>query len=676
MNFFDRGIFVLFFLCFGNNLFAQDVQWATKLLGYSSEYRPGPYGNAYRAKQILGEPSKLPDFGNSPCAWSPAEADGKNEEWIKVGFEKPVLLKQVAVAENFNPGSIARVYAYSDAGKEYLIFEANTGALVVRGRMLNIFPKQQDIIATAIKVVLQPSKVVGFNQVDAIGISSNTTLISAKINLAETIPKDVKKENLGKNINSTGEELVPILSPDGKTLYFTRAAYPGNIGNPQTQDVWFSTLDNNNRWTEAKNIGAPINNAGDNAVTSVSVDGKTLYLLNVYLPDGSMVNGFSRSFYTKNGWSFPKEFKIANYYNDHIKNQTEMNVSPQGNVLVLSVQRKDSEGNKDLYVSFRQTDDSWSEPQKMGNVINTADYEGSPFLALDNKTLYFTSLGLSGYGGGDLFVSKRLDDTWLNWSKPQNLGPSVNTAQWDGYFNIPASGDFAYFSSSENSIGKGDIFRIRLTPEMKPDPVAVVTGSVFDGAGNKPVKSSIVADFKKNNEVFSKVNFDPETGEYRIILPLKDIYRITASQDGYFPISEEIDLSEETNFKNIRKNLYLQPIRAGQQIRLSNTMFAQSSADVVPASFPELDRIVSVLKTYPTMEILLEGHTDNQGDTQKNIKLSEDRVLQVKKYLAARGIDAQRIQTKAWGPAKPIANNLTEQSRQKNRRVEFTILKI
>jgi outer membrane protein OmpA-like peptidoglycan-associated protein len=674
MSFFKTKICVAALVLLANSSFGQGVQWASKILGYSSEYRPTQYGQAFRAKQILGEPSKLPDFGNSPCAWSPADADGKNEEWIKVGFEKPIPLRQVAIAENFNPGSVARVYAYDDNGKEYLIYEENAGPLTVRGRMLRVFPRQQDIVAASVKIVLQPSKVGGFNQIDAIGISDKTNPVEARINLAENIPKDIKKENLGKSINSSGQELAPIISPDGRTLYFTRSNFPGNIGSPQKQDVWTSTLNPNNTWKQAVNMGPPVNNAGDNAITSISSDGKTIYLINVYHPDGSMVNGLSRSFYTKSGWSFPKEYKITNHYNDH--EHTELAVSPHGNVLILSVQRRDTEGQKDLYVSFIQKDDTWSEPVRMGNVINTASYEGSPFLALDNKTLYFTSSGHSGYGEGDLFVTKRLDDTWINWSKPQNLGPSVNTPQWDGYFNIPASGDFAYFSSSENSLGKEDIFRIRLTPEMKPDPVAVITGIIYEAVGNKPIHSDITADLKKNNEIFTKVSFDPETGEYRLILPLKDIYRITASQEGYFPVTEEIDLSEETTFKNIHKNLYLQPIKAGQQIRLNNTMFAQSSADVVNTSFAELDRIVSVLKTYPTMEILLEGHTDNQGDVQKNIKLSEDRVVQVKKYLTSKGIEPERIQTKAWGPAKPIASNLTEQTRQKNRRVEFTILKI
>ncbi|WP_229215009.1 OmpA family protein [Dyadobacter bucti] len=653
--------------------YGQEILWADKVLGYSSEYRPAQYGHAYRAKQILGIPNKLPQFGNSPCAWSPADADGRNEEWIKVGFQKSIPLKQVAIAENFNPGAISRVYAYDEAGKEFLISEAVPLQQPAKGRMLRVFPKQQNIVANAIKVVLQPSKVSGFNQIDAIAISESTAPVEAAINVTSSQIK-AQRENVGKEINTKGQEVAPIISPDGKTLYFTRSNYAGNVGSAQKQDVWFSTLSDKNQWSEAVNIGSPINNAGDNAITSIAADGKTIYVINVYRPDGSMYFGLSRSFKTKNGWSFPKEYKITNL--SGYVGSMELTVSPFGNVMIISVQRSDTEGGKDLYVSFLQANDSWSEPRHLGNVINTADYEGTPFLALDNKTLYFSSQGHSGYGEGDLFLTRRLDDTWINWSKPENLGPAINTPLWDAYINIPATGDYAYFSASDKSLGQEDIFRIRMTPEIKPDPVAVVTGTIYEAETNKPVRSEIVADIKKTNELFTKATFEPETGEYRLVLPLKEIYRISASETGYFPVTEEIDLSAETGFRTIRKNLYMQPIKAGQQIRLMNTMFSQSSAEVISSSFSELDRIVAAMNAYPAMEILLEGHTDNQGEVQKNVKLSEDRVQQVKKYLLSKGIESRRIQTKAWGPAKPIASNLTEQTRQKNRRVEFTILKI
>ncbi|MCE6991674.1 OmpA family protein [Dyadobacter sp. CY323] len=657
-----------------SNAYCQEVLWASKILGYSSEYRPGQFGHANRAKQILGEPSKLPDFGNSPCAWSPAEADGRNEEWIKVGFEKSIPLKQIAIAENFNPGSISRVYAYDESGKEYLVSETPATQLAMKGRMLRVFPSQQNLISNAVKIVLQPGKVSGFNQVDAIAISSATSPIEAKINFAPDMQLKSQKENMGKAINTKGQEVAPIISPDGKTLYFTRSNFEGNIGFAAKQDVWYSTLTEKGLWTDAVNMGSPINNAGDNAITSISADGKTIYLINVYRPDGSMYFGFSRSFKTKTGWGFPKESKIVNLLGN--ANTIEITVSPFENVLIMSVQRSDTEGGKDLYISFLQKDNSWSEPRNLGSVINTADYEGTPFLALDNKTLYFSSQGHSGYGEGDLFLTRRLDDTWLNWSKPENLGPAINSPLWDAFINIPATGDYAYFSASEKTLGQEDIFRIKMSPEIKPDPVAIITGSVYEAETTKPVKSEIAAEIKKNSQTFANATFDPETGEYRLILPLKELYRVSATGEGYFPVSEDIDLSAETGFRTIRKNLYLLPIKAGQQIRLNNTMFSQSSAEVIPSSYAELDRIAATMSTYPTMEILLEGHTDNQGEVQKNVKLSADRVEQVKKYLLSKGIESKRIQTKAWGPAKPIASNLTEQTRQRNRRVEFTILKI
>ncbi|MCE7066776.1 OmpA family protein [Dyadobacter sp. CY326] len=674
--------FLLFLTIFADEAFCQQILWANKVLGYSSEYRPAQYGHAFRSKQILGIPNKLPDFGNSPCAWSPAEADGRNEEWIKVGFEKTISLKQVAIAENFNPGAIARVYAYDESGKEFLISETPATQLSVKGRMLRIFPKQQNLLANAIKIVMQPSKVSGFNQVDAIAISDGVKPVEAVINVAKGPLTTTKRENMGAAINSTGQEVAPIISPDGKTLYFTRSNFVGNVGSPKSQDIWFSTLSEKNVWGPAVNLGPPINNFGDNAITSISADGKTIYVINIYRPDGTMELGLSRSFQTKTGWTFPKEYRINNLRENYNANQKgeaesmETTVSPYGNVMIISVQRSDTEGKKDLYVSFLQSDDTWSEPRHLGNVINTADYEGTPFLALDNKTLYFSSQGHSGYGDGDLFVTRRLDDTWINWSQPENLGPAINTSLWDAYINIPATGDYAYFSASEKVVGQEDIFRVRLTPELRPDPVAIVTGNIMEAETNKPLRSDLIAEFKKNNEVFTKATFDPETGEYRIILPLKEIYRITASEKGYFPFTEEINLSLDSTLKTIRKDLYLTPIKAGQQIRLSSTMFAQSSAEVIRSSYAELDRIVKAMTEYPEMEILLEGHTDNQGEVQKNVKLAEDRVQQVKKYLLSKGIVAKRIQTKAWGPAKPIASNLTEQTRQKNRRVEFTILKI
>ncbi len=121
-------------------LLAQSEQWASKILGYSSEYRPGPYGKEYRAVQVLGRPNKLPGVGDSPCAWAPAQVNSINEEWIKVGFEKAIPLRQVAIAENFNAGAIVRVYAYDENSGEHLLIESSITPTRELGKMTYVFP--------------------------------------------------------------------------------------------------------------------------------------------------------------------------------------------------------------------------------------------------------------------------------------------------------------------------------------------------------------------------------------------------------------------------------------------------------------------------------------------------------------------------------------------------------
>jgi outer membrane protein OmpA-like peptidoglycan-associated protein len=160
-----------------------------------------------------------------------------------------------------------------------------------------------------------------------------------------------------------------------------------------------------------------------------------------------------------------------------------------------------------------------------------------------------------------------------------------------------------------------------------------------------------------------------------MMLPSKQSYTISASKKGFMAVSEPLDFTKETNFKEVKKNIYLLPIEAGQKMTLNSVFFAQSKAEILDNSFPELDRIVSVMQENPTMEIMLEGHTDNQGDWNENLLLSKQRVEEVKKYLAAGGINIKRVQIQGYGSTRPIASNNSEEKRRLNRRVEVTIIK-
>ncbi|MDB5240830.1 MAG: flagellar motor protein MotB [Spirosoma sp.] len=657
---------------------AQSVQWASRVVGVSSEKKGESTGEQYRATQALGRPSKVPEIGQSPCAWAPATPDGATDEWIQVAFDTPLHARQIVVAENVNPGAVVQVIVIDEKGAQHIVYQ-NPGTQARPDPLLHVFPKDFSFLCRQMKVVLNGAALKGINQIDAIGISEDPKPITAGINVSAATPKDIQKENLGKTVNSPGQEVAPVISPDGRTLYFTRNFNKANLGGADRQDVWYSTLESGSNgnppgWSEAVNIGPPINNAGDNAISGMSTDGRTAYLINIYRPDGGLSFGISKSTRTKAGWSQPVECKILNNYNLHEKNQLEFCISPDGRAIILAVQRKDTRGDRDLYVSLLRPDRTWSEPVSLGRVINTADFESSPFLAADGRTLYFTSAGHPGYGNGDIFVARRLDESWGNWSEPENLGPAVNTDEWDGYFTIPASGDYAYLSSRAGSLGEDDIFRLKLYPAIKPDPVAIVSGQVLDAKSKKPIASEVISSvFNETNDI-ARADYSPETGEYKLILPTQKIYNLKATKEGYFPTTETLDLSKDKRFRDIRRNLYLVKIESGQKITMREVLFEQGQFSLQPGASAELDRISDMLKTYPNMAILVEGHTDNQGDWEPNMKLSEDRVRVVKAYLTGKGIADTRIRTKAWGPSKPIASNETDERRKLNRRVEFTIL--
>lgn len=661
------------------NVQAQTVHWANKVLGFSSERTEAiNQGPQYRAAQILGIPNKLPQIGDSKCAWSPSGADTYAEEFIKVGFEKPIKIRQVCIAENFNPGAVVRVLAYDSTDKEYLIHENKEDGPTVKGRMWNVIVPQTTYSVYAIKIIVAPAKIPGYNQIDAIGISEVDFPYEAKINVAKNMPKEILKENLGKGVNSRFGEVAPIITPDGKTLYFTRIRHDLNIGKDKAQDVWFSKIQPDGTWGESENINSPINTAENNAVSTISADGKSLYLVNIYMPDGTYRPGLSKSTRTRLGWEFPKEVKITDYYNT--SDFTEFSLAPNGKVLVMACQRNDTRGWKDLYVSFLKENNVWSKPINMGRSINTAESESSPFIAADSKTLYFSTPGFAGYGDSDIFLTRRLDSTWTNWSEPENLGNLINTAKWDGYFTIPASGEYAYLSSEERSIGEEDIFRIKLFPSIKPDPVAIISGTVVNAIDKKPMAANVMMEILNDSTSKDRIvaEFDPETGEYKMVVPLKKSYSLNASKKGFMSLSENLDLTKDNRFREIRKNINLIPVKEGQTMVLNNLFFNQSKFDILPVSFPELNRIIELMQEYPSMEVIIEGHTDGSDDNlMLNVKLSQERANEVKKYLVSKGgIDAKRIQTKGWGPSKPIASNATEETRKKNRRVEFSIFKL
>ena len=469
---------LLFSLCILSSVMGQEVQvqWASAVTGFSSEFNNLSKPKGFKAMQVLGPPSVMKDFGRTPCAWSPGEPQSDEEQWIAVSFTRAMTVQQVIVAEVNNPGAIVKVIAYDTKGQAHELYTNDDPKPVVDiGRIFTVkLDKPTSYRVKSIELRLNTGKVFGWNQIDAIGITGMAGNYDTKINLAEGMEENIEIEKLGPEVNSRFDELCPVISADGKTLYFTRDFHPENVGNEKNQDVWYARIRPDGSFSKAVSIGAPINNRSDNALTSVTPDGQTVMLLNVYQPNGSMIKGISTSKKTVNGWAFPKKVNIKDYYNR--QNNAEYCLHASGKIMILTVQRDNSYGDKDLYVCFKEPNGNWSKPKNLGKTLNSADSETSPFLSADGVSLYFSSAGHPGYGRNDMFVSRRLDDSWTNWSEPENLGPMLNSASWDAYYTIPASGEYAYYVSYQDRATKAEIYRAKLPEAVRPKPVVLVHG--------------------------------------------------------------------------------------------------------------------------------------------------------------------------------------------------------
>ncbi len=267
-------------------------------------------------------------------------------------------------------------------------------------------------------------------------------------------------EKLPGFINTSFKEVGPLVSPDGKTLYFSRQNYPDNVGGVMDyEDAWYSTYnETTNTWSVPVRMAAPINNYGPNSVNFVSLTGDTIVVANKYLKNGRMAAGLSLSVKENGSWSFPRP--CSNKCKFNTNDRFNMFLSYNKQILITSQELDDTYGERDIYVSLIHPDNTCTTIN-LGSTINTDLDEASPYLAPDYKTLYFASKGHHGFGGFDIYVSHRLDETWQNWSEPENLGPVVNTDKDEGFFNFTYNGMYAYFSRAVSKTNS-DIYRVSL----------------------------------------------------------------------------------------------------------------------------------------------------------------------------------------------------------------------
>lgn len=301
---------------------------------------------------------------------------------------------------------------------------------------------------------------------------------------------------LSSAVNSDDEELAPLLSPDGKTLYFIRAFHEGNTGGKFAgTDIWVSRKDEQGQWMPASRMDHAWNNKRSNAVIGINAEQNVVYLLNGY----TNKSGISFSKLLNGQWSQPEFISIPGINRDDF---VGFYVNSQFDVIFISMKGKDTLGEEDLYISLKDSAGNWTEPRNLGPTINTSGFEIAPFLSEDKKRLYFSSNGHGGFGDADIFYSDRLFDSWETWSVPKNLGGEINSAVFDGYF-MQGSDSLVHFVSNRKKLVTADIFESFLvsSKHSKKDTAEVIylSDSEIEKLFGKNFISAI--EFEKNSSI-------------------------------------------------------------------------------------------------------------------------------------------------------------------------------
>lgn len=491
-------------------------------------------------------------------------------------------------------------------------------------------------------------------------------------------------EGIPGDVNSSYQDVRPVISDDGKKLYINRRFHPGNIrGDKDFQDVWVSNYDSRGIWTKPNNLGKDYNDRKANDLVRASKNDDSLIFVN------ARYRGISSelALFTK-GSTDPKEFPIDGYYNNSTYVDFDYNFKHK--VILMAVERKDSEGDQDLYYSvYQDNSKTFSTPMKMGSTINSSKADFAPFLTNDGNTLFFASYGHKGQGAADLFMAHRTGDDWDEWTEPENLGNIINTKFEETFVSIDPSFEYLYYDSYPSNAENRNIWRATLSEEIKDK---IIAARDRNKKRAEPEKEELIEE-PKSQELVTENQDDIKTTEDTQEEPKnstttnEQAYLADNSQPTSVTIDQEMNYAKEQERNNrgflstLGQKLgfggedeEIQLIEAGPKgQKINRNIYFKFNSDKLQGKFSTLlAEIDEIMGENPQVKLLIEGHTDAIGGENINIDLSCKRANNIKDALLEKGINKYRIEISCEGKERPIASNDDEyEGRELNRRVEF-----
>ena len=480
-----------------------------------------------------------------------------------------------------------------------------------------------------------------------------------------------------EGISTKMDEYLPIISPDNEMALFTRRMKIPPRRDDITPQVRYKerfmySLRNNDQFGEGEMMPDPFNRNDNEGGATLTIDNRTLFYTLCKYSKGSTYYNCDICYSEKTGNTWSPIESISSKVNLPDTWESQPSITSDGKTLFFVSDRDGGYGGYDIYKTVKDSSGTWSAPVNMGPKINSAGNEKSPFIHTDSQTLYFSSDGLMGLGGYDIFFTKLNDNG--NWDDPTNIGYPINSMDDDVGFFVSTDGHYGYFASNKyDGIGGWDLYYFDLYEDARPEKVLFVKG-VVEKNGDSTFTGTRVELKNVETKKITSVPVNERTGEYVAALPFRNDYIMTVKKKGYVHETKYISHIDPRYTSPIELLVNLKPIEVGMSYRLNDIYFDFNSFELRPESMVVIEDFRDFLMDNPNLKVSIEGHTDNVGNDQDNLMLSEKRAKSVYDHLVKLGVSASRLQYKGFGESNPIVSNETEDGRSRNRRTEFVII--
>ena len=496
-----------------------------------------------------------------------------------------------------------------------------------------------------------------------------------------------------KNVSTKSDEYFPMISPDNELIFYTRKKSQANLGDEMyknamvAEEFTFSQRpDVNSLFNAGVGLKPPFNTGefSNYGSATLSVDNKEMIICackketvygREYLNCDLYSTKYERSGAGGNDFSWTPLKNLGPNINTKDGWEAQPSLSADGNTLFFTAARPTTRDN-DIFIAQRNTDGSWGQARPFDE-INTDGKDKSPFLHQDSETLYFVSSTTDkrrGVGGLDIFYIREENGVW---GKPKNIGYPINSKEDELGLFVSTDGKIAYFSSRVS--GVWNIYSFELYEEARPKAVAILKGELKDENG-EPVKDATIEVAYANTDKVTQVKVNGDDGKYATVVKIdkpQDVM-VTVKKEGHAfdskLIAKEDIKADKVSIKG--NDLQVKEIKVGEAYTINDILYATNSSELTEKSKFILKGFARFLKENPTIQVSIQGHTDDVGDDSKNLELSEQRAVGVKQYLISQGVKAERLNAEGFGETQPKVPNTSEANRAKNRRTDFVIDKM